>query len=166
MAEEVVSPESKVEINEFLLIKDRMGEVIYTCDVKEFEEVIDNILSLGVYTKTFKLFGGKIELTFETITDEQRGEGFEFIRAYMDKNTEKLSQIQIDSYTPKVNLALQLIRITTKGVSTPIRTGSLDERMKLLTSTPEDLLRLYGKYLAIFANITSKAFNSEDALKN
>jgi len=165
MSDQIETPKETPTVDEFLLIKNYEDKVLYTCTVEELEEVLISILSAGVYTKTFTLFNGKIELTYQSITDEERNKGYELIRTYTETNKDKLSRIQLDNYTSKVNLALQLVRIKTNGIGTNMQQGDLDERILLLTGQPEELLRLCSEKLAVFANITSKAFVSEDAIK-
>ena len=160
---EVVNHSSPVD--DFLQIKDFEDKVMYTCTPEELEEVLVSILSVGKYNKTFSLFKGKIELTYDSITDDERNKGYEYIRKYTDENQDKISRIQLENYTTKVNLALQLARIKTNGIATNISQGSMEDRILLLSTQPEELIRTCAKYLAIFANITSKAFSSEDTIK-
>ena len=129
-------------------------------------EVLISILSTGAYTKTFSLFKGKIELTYTSITEQERMKGFELIRLNADKNIGKQSQIEANAYNSKINMALQLIRIKINNNKTELSKGTLEERTKLLEEMPEEQLKLINKYLIIFSNITNKAFESEDYLKN
>ena len=92
--------------------------------------------------------------------------GYHFINDFTNKEKDKLSRIEYDSYVAKVNIALQLVRTTINGATSNISQGTISDRMMLLVKTPEDQIRLYSKYLSIFANITAKAFSSEELLKN
>lgn len=85
---------------------------------------------------------------------------------YVEKNKDKITQVEHDGYMSKINLALQLIRITINGNPTNISQSKVEDRILLFAKTPEDQIRLYSKYLSIFANITAKAFASEEILKN
>ena len=165
MSDSNETTQSSSPVDDFLQIKDFEDKVMYTCTPEELEEVLVSILSVGKYTKTFSLFKGKIELTYDSITDEERSRGYEYIRKYTEENKDNISRIELENYTTKVNLALQLARIKTNGIATNISQGSIDDRILLLKSQPEELLRTCSKYLAIFANITSKAFNTDGAIK-
>lgn len=151
---------------EFLKIRDYSGEVVYTSSLEELEKALTDILSTGSFTKTFNLWDGKIQLTYQSISEKERMQGYKLIREYTDKNKDNLSKIEHDAYQAKVNLALQLTRITVNKIPTNISQGQLEERILLLMDTAEDQIRLYGKYLSIFANITARAFSSEEVLKN
>lgn len=159
------SIEAKKKLQDLLEIKDLNNDIMYTASIEEYEEVLDDILSSGEYVKTFELLKGRIKLTFKTITEKEQQDGYTFIRQHFVAN-EKLSPIERDTFTSKVNIAQQLIRIETGGIATPISNGNLKERLQMLDEQPGDLLRLISKYLTIFANITARAFNCEDALKN
>jgi len=139
---------------------------IYKTSMEELTKVLTDVLSLGSFTKTFSLYGGKLELTYQTLSEGERMSGFEVVRKYADKNKDSYSQAQLDAYRAKVNIALQLIRIKTNGSTVNLSEGVLDDRLTLLAETPEDLVRVYSKYLMVFANITSRAFNSEGIVKN
>jgi hypothetical protein len=147
-------------------IKDITGEVIYKVTPEELEEVLINILSAGAHVKTFSLYGGKLELTYTSISEKERMATYEMMRKYADANEGKISKIDMDSYSAKVNIAYQLIRIKTNGNVANIASGPFEERIALLCETPEDVVRVYSKYLMIFANITAMAFNNEEVLKN
>ena len=167
MSEKQTTEEIKAkELQEFLEIRDFQDKVVYTTTSKELDEVLTSILTTGVYTKTFDLFKGKISITFQSITEEERMSGYHFINDFTDKEKDKLSRIEYDSYVAKVNIALQLVRTTINGATSNISQGTISDRMMLLVKTPEDQIRLYSKYLSIFANITAKAFSSEELLKN
>lgn len=165
MSEETVIQSKEDRLKEFLSIKDYEGKVVYTTTQEELEDVLVNILATGSYTKTFDLFKGKISLTYQSISEEDRMSGYKFMNEFTEKN-DKVSRIEYDSYMSKINIALQLVRVNINKVTTNISQGSLEDRILLLTKTPEEQIRLYSKYLSIFANITSKAFMSEDILKN
>jgi len=160
--------ETKETLNgeEFYKIKNLQGEVLYTTNPEELTDVLVGILSTGSYTKTFSLFNGKIELTYSSITEKERMLGYDLIRTNADKNSEKISQIQLDAFNAKVNIALQLNRIKISNNSTNLTQGSLEERVTLLSEMPEEQIRLMNKHLMIFANITNKAFSSDEYLKN
>ena len=167
MSEKQTTEEIKAkELQEFLEIRDFQDKVVYTTTSKELDEVLTSILTTGVYTKTFDLFNGKISITFQSITEEERMAGYHFINDFTNKEKDKLSRIEYDSYVAKVNIALQLVRTTINGATSNISQGTISDRMMLLVKTPEDQIRLYSKYLSIFANITAKAFSSEELLKN
>jgi len=165
VSEETVIQSKEDRLKEFLSIKDYEGKVVYTTTQEELEDVLVNILATGSYTKTFDLFKGKISLTYQSISEEDRMSGYKFMNEFTEKN-DKVSRIEYDSYMSKINIALQLVRVNINKVTTNISQGSLEDRILLLTKTPEEQIRLYSKYLSIFANITSKAFMSEDILKN
>lgn len=151
---------------DFYKIKDLQDNVLYTTNPEELTDVLVNILSTGSYTKSFSLFNGKVELTYISITEKERMAGYDLIRKNADKNVENASQIQLDAYNAKVNIALQLIRIKTNNNTTNLTQGTLEERIQLLSEMPEEQIRLIQKHLMIFANITNKAFSSEEYLKN
>jgi hypothetical protein len=164
--EEIKKTEEELKKEEFYKIKNLQDEVLYTTNAEELTEVLVGILATGSYTKTFSLFNGKIELTYSSITEKERMSGYDLIRTNADANVNKLSQIQLDAFNAKVNIALQLTRIKTNGNTTNLSQGKLDERVILLSEMPEEQIRLLQKYLMIFANITNKAFSSEEYLKN
>ncbi len=150
---------------EFLKIRNFDNEVVYSATEEELETILVSILMTGVYTKTFSIFGGKLEFTFKSITDDERNKTFDLMRTF-GKANEDASQLTISSYTTKVNLASQLTRITVNGQVIPISQAALDERLEALSEQPEELIRSAAKYLLIFQNLTNKAFTSEDILKN
>lgn len=158
--------EETLDNKEFYEIKDMQDKLLYKTNPEELTDVLIGILSTGTFVKTFSLFKSKIELTYSSITDEERMLGYDLIRTNADKNSNNLSQIQLDSYNAKVSIALQLNRIKTNGNTTNLTQGSLEERVLLLSKMPEQQVQLFNKYLMIFANITSKAFASEEYLKN
>lgn len=162
-AQEEVKKESPLE--SFLKIKDIQDNVIYTTTVEELKDILSSVLLTGVYVKTFSLFNGMLELTYQSITDSERSKGYEMMRKFADAN-ENTSRVILDSYTAKINIALQLVRISIKGNVTNVQNGSLEERVQLLSEFPEDTVRVCNKYLMIFANLTAKAFSSEEVLKN
>jgi hypothetical protein len=168
--EPIVDEKAKLEAEqkkkEFLEIRDYKGDLIYTCSEEEFEQIITDTLMLGRFTKTFSLLNGKIELTYETIFDKDRADGYKYIREYTTINKDKLSNVELESFTSKVNIILQLARIKNNGNTINLAQGALDERMALLGEAPELQVSLYSKWLSVFANITNKAFNYEDTLKN
>lgn len=164
--EKIEKTQEQLNSEEFYKINDIQGKLLYTTTKEELTNVLVDILSTGSYTKTFSLFNGKVELTYTSITDKERMSGFELIRTNADAVSEKSSQIQLDAFNAKVNIALQLIRIKTNNNTTPLNQAPLEDRVKLLTEMPEEQLRLMNKYLTIFANITSKSFSSEEYLKN
>lgn len=164
--EELKKAEKDKHYKEFMDIKDFAGNTVYTCNEEEFTDIISDILMLGKYTKTFSLYNGKIELTYETIVDKDRAKGYALIRKYTDDHKNNYSNIELESYTSKVNIALQLVRVTNHNNTLNIAEGDLEERMQLLEEVPELQLSLYSKWLGVFANLTNKAFNFEDALKN
>lgn len=164
--EQIEKTPEELKKEEFYKIKNLNEEVIYTTNSEELTEVLVSILSTGSYTKTFSLFDGRIELTYSSITDKERMAGFDLIRTNADENSNKLSQIQLDAFNAKVNISLQLNRIKTNGNTTNLTQGSLAERVQLLTEMPEQQIQLINKYLMVFANITNKAFSSEEYLKN
>ena len=151
---------------DFYKIKDLQDNLLYTTNSEELTDVLVNILSTGAYTKSFSLFGGKIELTYTSISEKDRMSGYDLIRKHADKNADNLSQVQLDAYNAKVNIALQLVRLKTNGNVTNLTQGTLEERVALLAEMPEEQIRLIQKHLMIFANITNKAFISEEYLKN
>ena len=164
--EEKKEQEKKQHYKEYMEIKDYEGNVVYTCTEEEFEEVLSDILMLGKFTKTFSLYNGKIELTYETILDKDRAKGYALIREYTENNKNKYSNIELETFTSKVNIILQLVRVKNHNNTINLNEGELSERMLLLEEVPELQLSLYSKWLGIFANLTNKAFNFEDALKN
>lgn len=158
--------QAQIDLENFFKIEDIQGKLLYTTSEEELTEVLVSILTAGIYVKTFTLFGGKVELTYTSIAEKDRMAGYELMRLYTDKNKE-ISEIQMQAYNSKVNIALQLVRVKTgSGNTTNLTQGSLEERIALLTELGEEMVRLTSKYLMIFANITSKAFNSEDVIKN
>jgi hypothetical protein len=158
--------QAQIDLENFFKIEDIQGKLLYTTSEEELTEVLVSILTAGIYVKTFTLFGGKVELTYTSIAEKDRMAGYELMRLYTDKNKE-ISEIQMQAYNSKVNIALQLVRVKTgSGNTTNLTQGSLEERIVLLTELGEEMVRLTSKYLMIFANITSKAFNSEDVIKN
>lgn len=166
MSSDEMQEEVKVNpLEEFLKIKDLQEKVLYTSTEEELQAVLTDILLTGVFVKTFKLFNGLLELTYHSISDAERVKGYALMRDFADKN-ENASRVIMDSYTAKINIALQLIRISIKGNITNLQNASLKERIDLLSELPEDTVRICGKYLMIFANITAKAFSSEEILKN
>jgi hypothetical protein len=167
MSEEV-NKKSEEELNkeEFYKIKNLQDDLLYTTNSEELTEVLVSILSTGAYTKTFSLFKGKIELTYTSITEQERMKGFGLIRINADENIGKQSQIEANAYNSKVNMALQLIRIKVNNNKTELTKGDLKERIQLLEEMPEEQLKLINKYLIVFSNITNKAFESEEYLKN
>lgn len=164
--DEVKKKEEELKKEEFYKIKNLNDELLYTTTPEELTEVLVGILSTGSYTKTFKLFGGRVELTYTSVTDKERMSAYDLIRLNADANAKTSSQIQLDSYNAKVSIALQLIRIKNNDVTTNLTQGSLEDRVKLLTEMPEEQLKLYNKYLVVFSTITNKAFASEEYLKN
>jgi len=170
MAEAVAvsQPEvDKPETDESLIIRDMLDDKkIYETSMEELTKVLTDVLSLGSFTKTFSLYGGKLELTYQTLSEGERMSGFENVRVYADKKKDNYSQAQLDAYRAKVNIALQLIRIKTNGSLINLAEGDLNDRIALLSETPEDVVRIYSKYLMVFANLTSRAFNSEEVIKN
>ena len=165
MSDEKVEVTKEEKLAEFLKIKDIQDNVIYTCTEPELQEVLQSILLTGSYTNTFSLYNGLLELTYQSITEAERIKGYEVMRDFADKH-ENASRVLMDAYSAKVNIALQLVRISIKGNVTNLTVGDLEERIKLLSELPEDTVRICSKYLMIFANITAKAFGSEDILKN
>ena len=164
--DKIEKTEDQIKLEEFFKIKDINGNVLYTTSETELTDALVSILTTGAFVKTFTLFGGKIELTYTSIADKERISGYELMRLYSDNNKD-ISEIQMGAYNSKVNIALQLLRIKTNGNNTTnLAQGPLDERIVLLGELGEEMVRLTSKYLMIFANITSKAFNSEDVLKN
>ncbi len=158
--------EETLDNKEFYEIKDIQDKLLYKTNPEELTDVLVGILSTGSFTKTFSLFKGKVELTYSSITDEERMLGYDLIRTNADKNSDNSSQIQLDSFNAKVSIALQLNRIKTGGNTTNLMQGSLEERVLLLSKMPEQQVQLFNKYLMVFANITNKAFSSEEYLKN
>ena len=166
IVDEKAKQEAEQKKKEFLEIRDFQGKLMYTCTDGEFEEIISETLMLGKFTKTFPLLQGKIELTYETICEKDRAAGYKYIREYTEKNKDKLSQIELDSFTSKVNIILQLVRIKNHGNTINLVQGEFDDRIALLNEAPELQVMLYSRWLGVFANITNKAFNYEDVLKN
>jgi hypothetical protein len=164
--EETKKTEEELKKEEFFKIKNLQDDVLYTTNSEELTEVLINILSTGAYTKTFSLFNGKIELTYTSITEQQRLKGYELIRLNADASLGKQSQIEANAYNARVNMALQLIRIKVNNNKTELSKGTLEERVKLLEEMPEEQLKLINKYLLVFSNITNKSFESEEYLKN
>ena len=164
--EEAEAKEKAQELEEFLSIKDMDGNLIYKSSKEELTDVLTSILTTGKFVKTFNPFKGIVELTYESITNEKRTKAYELVKEYAD-NHKDTSRLILDSYTSKVNAALQLVRIQI-GKSEPINLSQVDliERIKFLTEMPEETVNLVSKYLMVFANITSRAFNSEEILKN
>jgi hypothetical protein len=138
----------------------------YITSKEELDNALVSILSSGSFTKTFSLFGGKLELTYTSISEDQRMKSYDFTRKYIEANKEAISKVMIDSYTARVNVASQLVRIKTNGHTTNLAQGSLDEKIQLLLETPEDVLRVYSQYLIVFAQIVNMAFSDDEALKN
>lgn len=157
--------QEQIDYEEFFKIKDIQGNLLYTTTEEELTNVLVSILTTGVFVKTFTLYGGKVELVYTSIAEKDRMSGYELMRQYTDNNKD-ISEIQMQAYSSKVNIALQLVRIKTNNNTTNLTQGPLEERIALLTELGEDVVRLTSKYLMIFANITSKAFNSENILKN
>lgn len=158
--------EETLNDQEFYKIKDIQGKVLYTTSSEELTEVLVAILSTGSFTKTFNLFDNRIDLTYSSITEEERMSGYDLIRNNADKVKDNASQIQLDAYNAKVSIALQLKRVKIGGVTTNLTQGSLEDRVLLLTKMPEQQVLLFNKYLMIFANLTGKTFSSEEYLKN
>lgn len=164
MPESVESQNEQVKDN-FFEIKDYEGKVIYTTNPDELKDILIQILTLGVYTKTFEVFKDLYSLTYQTISEKERISGYDLVRLYTEKN-ENTSRAILDTYSKNVNIALQLVRITIKGNSTQVSQASLEERIALIEELNEDQVRNVSKYLMIFANLTAKAFASEEVLKN
>lgn len=158
--------EAKIKREEFLKIRDLRGEILYTTTSEELEEALVQILSAGSYTKTFEVYGGKVKLTYTSISEKERVASYALMREYQDAHKDSISEIEMQSYSSKVNIAFQLVRVQVNNNITSLTQGTIKERIQLLEETPEEQIRLYNKYLAIFANITGKAFNSEEILKN
>ena len=97
------SPE-QIKEEEFFKIHDMQGELIYTTNKEELTDVLVGILSSGSFTKTFSLFKGKIELTYQSITEKERMSGYDLIRLNADKLANNASQIQLDAFNAKVNI--------------------------------------------------------------
>ena len=165
MSDVVVEKKELTEMERFLQVRNFEDKVIYTCTEEELDEVLISILSAGSYTKTCPLLKGKVELSYQSISDSDRASGYEWVRKYTDEHKDTLSRIQLENYTAKVNIALQCIRIKANGATTNLSQGDIDERIVLLSNQPEELVQLCQKWLGVFANITSKAFASEDILK-
>ena len=163
--EQELKTEKELQLEEFLKIKDYNGDVVYTTTKEELEDVLMSVLATGSFTKTFDLFNNKISLTYESISQEDRMKGYKFMSKYTEEHKD-ISKIEYDSYMANISIALQLIRVSINKNVTNISQGELSDRLLLLSKTPEDQIRLYSKYLSIFANITAKAFASEDVLKN
>lgn len=164
--EKKLQEEARIKREEFFKIRDLRGEVLYTVTPEELEDALVQILSAGCYVKTFDVLGGKVKLTYTSISEKERLASYKMMREFQTDNKDNLSEIEMQAYTSKVNIACQLVRVQINNNTTNLSQGQVIDRIKLLDETPEEQLRLYNKYLAIFANITSKAFNSEDVLKN
>lgn len=164
--EELEAKRKAQELEEFLSIKDMDGNLIHKTSKEELTNVLTSILTTGKFVKTFDPFNGLVKLTYESVSNEKRTKAYELVKTYADEHKDT-SRLILDAYTSKVNTALQLIRIEI-GKSDPINLSTVDmvERIKFLTEMPEETVNLASKYLMVFANITSRAFNSEEVLKN
>ena len=161
--EEVDSKERYLK--DFLSIKDIEDKVLYTCTKDELEKVLTDIITTGKYVKTFSPFGKILSITFESVIEKDRVNAYNLVRKFAKEN-EDVSRLVMDSYSNKVNIALQLSRIEINGNVTPLSQADLTERITFLEELPEETVKTLGKYLFVFANITSKAFNSEELIKN
>lgn len=164
MPESVESKELEIK-DSFFDIKDYEGKVIYTTNPEELKDILIQILTLGVYTKTFEVFKDLYALTYQTVSEKERISGYDLVRVYTEQH-ENTSRAILDTYSKNVNIALQLVRINIKGNATQVSQASLEERIALIEELNEDQVRNISKYLMIFANLTAKAFASEEALKN
>jgi hypothetical protein len=164
MAELVESQEAKVD-NSFFEIKDYEGKVLYTTNIDELKDILIQILTLGTYTKTFEVFKDLYYLTYSTISEKERILGYDLVRQFT-KDHEDTSRAIIDTYTKNTNIALQLVRIKIQNNTTQVSQGSIEERISFIEELNEDNVREISKWLMVFATLTSKAFNSEQALKN
>lgn len=164
MPETVESQNQEIN-NDFFEIKDYEGKIIYTTNVEELKDILIQILTLGAYTKTFDVFKDLYSLTFQTISERERISGYDLVRKFTEEH-ENTSRAILDTYSKNVNIALQLVRIKVKDNATQISQGEMEERIALIEELNEDQVRTISKYLMIFAVLTSKAFNSEEALKN
>lgn len=164
MPESVESQNQEVKDN-FFDVKDYEGVVIYTTNAEELKDILVQILTLGVYTKTFEVFKDLYSLTFQTISEKERIAGYDLVRIYTEKH-ENTSRAILDTYSKNVNIASQLVRIKVKDNATQVSQGSMEERVALIEELNEDQVRTISKYLMIFAILTSKAFQSDVALKN
>ena len=163
------SPESQAEqdrkaIEELCVIRDMKGNVIYKVEDDEFEKVLTDILSSGRYTKQFSLYGGKLKFVFNSISEKQRQLAYETLRLFIEGKRDKdgnlnLSDDEIHSYNAKISIASQLDRIEIQGNTTPLSSGTLNERIALLADMPEEQVRVLSQYLFIFTQITSRAFS-------
>jgi hypothetical protein len=151
--------------NSFFEIRDYENKLIYTTNVEELKEILTQILMTGVFIKEFEVFKDLFYLTFQTISEKERIKAYDLVRIFT-KDNEDTSRAILDTYSKNVNIASQLIRIKIKSNTTQVSQGTLEERILLLEELNEDQLRSISKYLMIFATLTAKAFNCEEAIKN
>lgn len=138
----------------------------YVTSKAELEDILVSVLSAGSFTKTFVLFGGKLELTYTSISEEQRMKAYDLTRKYIEDNKDEISEVMVNAHTSRVNIASQLVRIKTNGHTTNLAEGSLEEKLRFLVEAPENVLHVYSQYLIIFAQLVNMAFRDDETLKN
>lgn len=168
MSDAVAQEQVKETVDaERLQIKDLMGNILYTTNDTELEDILHKILLSGSYTKTFTLLKGMLSLTYVTLTDEERAKVYEHLKEW-GKTHEDATNVQIDSYSSKASVAAQLTRIEVKngGGAQNIASIPFEERIAYLSSLPEHIITAASKYLMVFMGITNRAFTEEAPIKN
>lgn len=142
-------------------------KVIYESSEKEYSDIVESILLAGSFKKSFELMKGKLILTYTTIPDSKRRDGLDLMKDFGKANPDCTGS-QIDHYTSKLNIALQLDRIQVGGPTGVINLAqeTINQRMAFLDEQPEDIVRIASKYLIVFRQLINNAFNYSETLKN
>lgn len=154
-------------VSELTAKADEDKKIIYESSEDEYSNIVESILLTGAYKKSFELLKGKLILTYTTITDSKRREGYELMKDYGKANPDSTGS-QIDHYTSKLNIALQLDRIQIGGSTGLVNLAqeSVNARIQFLDEQTEDVVRLASKYLMVFRKLINNSFNYSETLKN
>ena len=136
---------------------------MYISNEDEFDECFYNILSLGVWTKTFEI-GKRLKLTFTTIDADAKMQLLKEVREWGD--AEKATSQMFDQFITRTNLSRYLSTIELNGTMINLRQGDIAKKLELLGGMAEQAITLYGNWLYVFQEIIRRSLTSQVAIKN
>lgn len=139
------------------------GKRLYETNQQELDDVFFNVVALGAWTKTF-VVGPYLKLTYSTITNDQKMELLESIKAWSEKA--EASPNMFDEKLNVFNLSYYLAHIELKDDLINLNERKPEDRRKFFGSLADPSLTLYGTYLFVFLEIIRLALLDKVALKN
>ena len=148
-------------------IRNQAGKLLFVGSEELYTKIITDVITQGCYTHTFDIFDGKLSATFRSLTESKRTELLKHVKSTFDVSNEVNLEAQANNDT--LALAYYLQGIKMDGVEVPVaskQNEDVEAKMNGLKALPSAVVDKLIQYYTVFSVLMSRAFNSDDVVKN